>query len=100
MAYNVSLRRSMNMPGGNGSESASMTFNLSPPGSNAPNDAPAFRQYSASPGGTYSISSSTTTGNQTLTCPITRPDSSSLLLTRSTNTSSVANGLLTQAQLK
>jgi RHS repeat-associated protein len=99
MAYNVSLRSSMNMPGGNGSESASMNFNYPTSGSTVLTDAPAFTQYSDSPGGTYSISSSTNSGNQTLTYTVARPDSSTLSLTRSTNTSSVANGLVTQAQI-
>src|SRR5262245_36988595 len=74
MAYNVSLRRSMSMPGSSGTESASMNFNYPTSGSAVLSDAPAFSQYSDSPGGTYSISSSSNSGNQTLTYTVTRPD--------------------------
>src|SRR5262249_15755370 len=99
MAYNVSLRRSMSMPGSNGSESASMNFNYPTSGSTVLTDAPTFTQYTDSPGGSYSISNSSNSTNHTLTYTITRPDSSTLALTRSTDTTSTANGLTTYAQI-
>lgn len=99
MPYNVSLRRNMQMPGNNGSESASMNFNYPTSGSTVLTDAPAFTQYTDSPGGTYSISNSSNSSNHTLTYTITRPDSSTLALTRSTDTTSTANGLLTYVQI-
>jgi RHS repeat-associated protein len=99
MAYNVSLRRQMSLPNGNGIESASMNFNYPTSGSTVLTDAPTFTQYTDSPGGSYSISSSTNTGNQTLAYAISRPDLSAAIFTRSTNSSSVANGLMTQGQI-
>src|SRR5262249_35119699 len=50
--------------------------------------------------GTYSYSSTTDNIAQTKTFTITRPDSATVALTRSANPSSVANRLMTQAELK
>jgi hypothetical protein len=107
MIYNVSMRRQMSAstwpPGSppvisNGVESAAVSFNY--PTSGALTDAPAFTQRSknaiSSPTSVYSYSTSTDTVAQTLTFTITRPDSTTVLLTRSTNASSPANGRITQ----
>ncbi|MGH9761541.1 MAG: hypothetical protein ACREAC_11990, partial [Blastocatellia bacterium] len=77
-----------------GTVQASATFNYTS-GSN-----PTLTGWSESPGGSYSITSSTNTSAKTITFTITRPDSSTLNLTRSTDTTSVANGLMTQSEIK
>ncbi|HWX43284.1 MAG TPA: Ig-like domain-containing protein, partial [Blastocatellia bacterium] len=95
MAYKISLQRA------GGVESASATFNYPTSGSTQLTDAPTFTQRVESPNsGTYSYSSSTDNVAQTKTFTITRPDSATASLTRSTNPSLVANGLMTQAELK
>jgi hypothetical protein len=101
MAYKTSLQRQMAGAGPGGVESASATFNYPTSGSTQLTDAPAFTQRTESPNsGTYSYSSSTDNAAQTKTFTITRPDSATVALIRSTNTSLVANGLMTQAELK
>jgi RHS repeat-associated protein len=112
MIYNTSSRRQMSISFasdplgviGDGVESASVSFNYPTSGSTMIDDAPAFTQRTESgtgtPSGTHSYSTSTDAGAQTMTFTISRPDSSQLLLTRSTNGASVANGLLVQSEVK
>jgi hypothetical protein len=108
MAYNVSMRRQMsiNQSGviSDGFESSSVAFNYQQAGTPALTDAPGFTVRSESaanaPTANYSYANSTNSGAQTKTFTITRPDNSTLNLTRSTNTSSVENGLLTQSEIK
>lgn len=102
----LSGRRQMNTNWQNviqdGVESNNVSFNYPTPGPIT--DAPTFTQRTESatnaPTATYTYSSSTNSIAQTKTFTITRPDNSTLNLTRSTNTSSVANGLLTQSEVK
>jgi RHS repeat-associated protein len=106
MVYNVSARRQMTIDQNgvisDGVEGASVSFNYPTLGSTALTDAPAFTQRTeaVSGGSTGLTSYSTTPGFQTATYTIARPDSSTMILTRSTNASSVANGLLTQTEIK
>jgi YD repeat-containing protein len=101
MAYKISPQRQMAGAGPGGVESASATFNYPTSGSTQLTDAPAFTQRVESPNsGTYSYSSSTDNVGQTKTFTITRPDSSTAVLTRSTSNSSPGNGLMTQTELK
>ena len=83
-----------------GIESASLTYNYPASGATVLIDAPKFTQRTESPGGSYTYASTTDSGAQTKTFITTRPDSSTLSLTRSTNTSSAANGLLTSVEIK
>ena len=103
MAYNYSLRRQATYIGQQGLERAATSFNY-PAGASSMTDAPSFSQRtetgSSSPTSVYSYATSTDTGAQTMTFTVTRPDNSQLLLTRSTNSSSVANGLLVQDEIK
>jgi len=105
MIYNVSMRKNMtynSMTGaiGDGSQRSAVNFNY-PTTASSLTDAPAFtqRQETAtnSPTSTFTYSSSTGTGIKTFT--ITRPDSSQLLLTRSTSTGT-DEGLLIEAEIK
>ncbi|HXG95207.1 MAG TPA: hypothetical protein VNN73_22920, partial [Blastocatellia bacterium] len=108
MATSVSLRRQMTVSGSvisDGVESASVSFNY--PQSGTLTDAPAFTQRTENPGGTFSYSTSDDTVAQTRTITITLPDTtqqqptaSQVLLTRSTNASSIANGLMVQSEIK
>lgn len=106
MVYNVSARRQMSIDGSgvisDGVESVSTSFNYPTVGSTALTDAPAFTQRTetVSGGATGVYSYSTTPGFQTTTFNVARPDSSTLSLTRSTNTLSLSNGLLTQTEIK
>jgi len=108
MIYNASSRRQMTIDGNgvisDGVESASVAFNYPTSGSTALSDAPAFTQRTesatGSPTGTYGYSGTEDKVALTMTFTVTRPDSSTLNLTRSTNVSSVANGLLTQTEIK
>jgi RHS repeat-associated protein len=106
MVYNVSSRRQMTIDGNgvisDGVESASVAFNYPTSGSTSLTDAPAFTQRTETPTGGPSgvFNYLTTPGFQTTTYNVTRPDSSTLLLTRSTDGSSIANGLLTQTEIK
>ena len=105
----VSARRQMtstSWPPGNppsitdGVESAAVSFNY--PASGTLTDAPSFTQRTEtavnSPQSVYSYS--TSTGAQTLTFAIARPDSTTLEITRSTDGSSPANGKVTQSEIK
>jgi YD repeat-containing protein len=106
MIYNVSGRRQMSINGsgviGDGVESNSVNFNYQTGSTPALTNAPTFTQRIESatnaPTATYTYANSP--GFQTKTFTTTRPDYSTLNLTRSTNTSSVANGLLTQSEIK
>jgi RHS repeat-associated protein len=106
MIHTISTRRQMSVDGQgsitDGLESASTAFNY--PTSGSLSDVPAFTQRTEnavnSPTSTYTYSSSTDGVAQTKTFTITQPDSSQVLLTRSTNTSSAANGLLTKSEVK
>jgi RHS repeat-associated protein len=104
--YNVSHQRQMSINGsviGNGVESTHVSFNY-PTTDSSLNDAPAFTQRTESPGVTggsdavYTYSTSTGTNSNIFT--VTRPDSSTLTLTRSTDATSPANGLLIQSEIK
>ncbi|MEK6302569.1 MAG: RHS repeat-associated core domain-containing protein [Acidobacteriota bacterium] len=108
MVYNFSARRQMNINGSgvisDGLESANVTFNYPTSGSTQLTDAPAFTQRTetavSSPSAIFTYSMTTDAVAQTKTLIVTRPDSSQVLLTRSTNVSSLANGLLTQTEFK
>jgi RHS repeat-associated protein len=106
MIYDVSARRQMTIDGNgvisDGVESASVEFNYPTSGATVLTDAPAFTQRTESTSGAANsvFSYSTTPGFQTTTINVTRPDASTLHLTRSTNASSVANGLLVQSEVK
>jgi RHS repeat-associated protein len=85
-----------------GVESNNVSFNY--PTSGPITDAPGFTQRTETavnaPNATYSYSSATNGFTQTKTFTITQPDNSTINLTRSTNPSLVANGLLTQTETK
>ena len=114
MAYSYSVRRGMDLHynGGwppqpdptilDGVESANVTFNYPTTAGTVLTDAPAFSQRTEtavnSPQGVYNYS--TSTSSQTLTFTITRPDSTTVQLTRSTDVSSVANGRLVKSEIK
>jgi len=106
MVYNVSARRQMTIDGNgvisDGVESANVSFNYPTLGSTALTDCPAFTQRTetVSGGSTGVFSYSVSPGFQTITYNVTRPDSSVLVLTRSSNGASVENGLLTQTEIK
>ncbi|MEK6303861.1 MAG: RHS repeat-associated core domain-containing protein [Acidobacteriota bacterium] len=108
MIYNLSMRRSMTINGSgvisDGTETASEAFNYPTSGSTQLTDVPAFTQRTENatnaPQSVYTYSTSTNGVNQTKTFTITQPDSTTLELTRSTNAASVANGLLTQSEVK
>jgi YD repeat-containing protein len=108
MIYNISARRQMTVDGNgvisDGVDSASVSFNYPTLGSTVLTDAPAFTQRtetaSGSPSGTFTYSSTSDKVALTTTFIVTRPDSSTLNLTRSTDGSSIANGLLTQTEIK
>lgn len=111
MVSSVSVRRQMNLAVplnqdppfiNDGIESANISFNY--PTSGSLTDAPAFTQRTQaavnSPTSVYSYTTSTDTGAQAMTFTCTRPDSTQLLLTRSTNSSSPANCRLVQSETK
>lgn len=112
MVSSVSVRRQMGAsawpPGSppvitDGVESAAVTFTY--PSSGSLSDCPAFAQWTNtavnSPPSVFNFTTSTdVVAPQTLTFTITQPDSSALLLTRSTNTSIAANGRLVQSETK
>src|SRR6266404_2106150 len=108
MIYNLSARRQMTIDGSgiisDGVESASVSFNYPTVGSTALTDSPAFTQRTetatGSPSSTYTYSSTTDKVALTTTFTVGRPDSSTLNLTRSIDSSSIANGLLTQTEIK
>src|SRR5262249_5815874 len=112
MVYNVSKRRQMSVDqNGNisaGVESAHATFNY-PTTASSLTEAPAFTQRTESPGSANPFVYSTLTnsvGPNTFTCVITPPDAASnpsypvQYLTRSTDSTSVAKGLLVQSEIK
>ena len=111
MAYNYSLRRQATYTGidnqgqvfNNGFERAYTSFNY-PTGASSLTDAPSFTQRTesaiSSPTAVYNYTTSTDAVAQTKTFTISRPDDSQLLLTRSTNSASPANGLLVQTETK
>jgi RHS repeat-associated protein len=107
MAYNISMRRQMTINGSvisDGVESATVALNYQTGSTPALTDAPAFTQRTESatnaPTALYSYATTTNGGLQTMTFTVTRPDSSTQSLTRSTNASSIANGLLVQNEIK
>lgn len=108
MIYNVSLRKEMSLSFQgviqDGNERAAVNFNYPTSGSTLQTGVPAFTQRTESavnaPTATYTYSSSINTLAQTKTFTTTRPDSSTVNLTRSTNASSIANGLLTKSEIK
>lgn len=107
MIYNVSGRRSMTISGsaiGDGTESASVAFNYPTSGSTQLTDVPTFTQRTENatnaPQSVYSYSSSINSLLQTKTYTVTQPDTTTVSLTRSTNPSSVANGLIVQSEKK
>jgi RHS repeat-associated protein len=104
MIYNLSLRKDMtyNSQTGaisDGTERAAISFNY-PVSASSLTDAPAFSQRTETainaPTAIYTYSSSTGSGTKTFT--ITRPDSSQMLLTRSTTGAN--NGLMTESEIK
>lgn len=108
MITNVSLRRRMTYDSGigaisDGAESAYVSFNYPAAGASL-TDAPAFTQRTQFPaatsGGTAVYSYSTSSGSGTKSFIITRPDSSTLTLTRSDNSGAVNFGLVTQIEIK
>jgi RHS repeat-associated protein len=102
MVNNISVRKNMFISSAitDGTEAASASFNYPSSGSTTLSDAPAFTQYTDSPGGTYTYSNSEDTLNKTKTFKTVRPDSSELWLTRSTDSSATANGLMTESLIK
>ena len=108
MIHNVSVRRSMTINGSgvisDGTETASVALNYPTSGPTQLTDVPAFTQRTENatnaPQSIYTYSISTNGVNQTKTFTITQPDSTTVELTRSTNAASVANGLLTQSEVK
>jgi len=108
MIYNVSNRRQMTIDGNgvisDGVESASVALNYPTSGSTVLSGAPAFTQRTESgtnsPTSVYTYSSTEDIVALTKTFTVTRPDSSTLNLTRSTNAASAANGLLVQSEIK
>jgi RHS repeat-associated protein len=113
MIYNVSMRRQMtssSWPPGNpptitdGVERASVAFNYPTSSQTALTDAPVFSQRTESavnsPTAVYSYSTSADTIAQTMTFTITKPDTTTVNLTRSTNSASVTNGLVVQSEAK
>jgi RHS repeat-associated protein len=109
MIYNASMRRQMSIDTNgvisDGVESAKTEFNYPTAGSTTLTDAPAFTQRTETPGGTtgsstYTYSTSDDTVAQTRTFTITRPDSTTLLLTRSTNSATPAGGRLVKTEIK
>ncbi|HXG94412.1 MAG TPA: hypothetical protein VNN73_18855, partial [Blastocatellia bacterium] len=108
MIYNVSLRKGMtyNETDGtitDGTEKAYVSFNY-PTTASSLTDAPAFSQWTQFPaatlGGTATWSFTTTSGTGTKAFTITRPDSSTLTLTRSDTAGAVDFGLMTQSEVK
>ncbi|MEK6299507.1 MAG: RHS repeat-associated core domain-containing protein [Acidobacteriota bacterium] len=108
MITTTSLRRAMTYNSGtgaisDGTEKAYVTFNY-PTTASSLTDAPSFSQWTQSPaatsGGTATTSFALNPGfGSTKSYSITNPDSSTMILTRSTATGT-ANGLLTQTECK
>lgn len=110
MVYNYSVRRQMSLGTWppdtilDGVESSNVSLDYPTSAGTVLTDAPAFSQRTEtavnSPTSVYNYSSSTDSGAQTMTFTITRPDATTVQLTRSTNTSSIANGRLVRSELK
>jgi RHS repeat-associated protein len=107
MITTVSLRRAMSLNLGviqDGTQKANVAYNYPTSGSTQLTDAPTFTERTESaenaPTSTFTYSSSTDGTAQTKTFTITQPNSSTVNLTRSTNSSSVANNLLTKTEIK
>jgi RHS repeat-associated protein len=102
MILGYSLRRQMPYSGGDGIESANVSFNY--PTSGTLSAPPAFTQRTEtatnSPTSVYTYSTTIDTVAQTKTFTISRPDSSTVSLARSTNNASPSNGLLVQSEIK
>jgi hypothetical protein len=106
MVYNCSMRRAMSINGSvitDGTESAAVNLNY-PTTASSLTDAPAFTQRVetavSGPTATYTYSTSTDGVAQTMAFSVTQPDSTTLLLTRSTNSAIPANGRLVQSEIK
>jgi RHS repeat-associated protein len=111
-AYNVSMRRTMTYDSGTGAitdgvENAQVNFNY-PVSPASLTDKPSFSQRTETPGATgggsavynYSGPSDNLIEPQSRTYTVTRPDSSQLLLTRSTNAASIENGRMVHSEVK
>ncbi len=104
MVYSYSMRREMDSESDDGLESATVSFDYPTTASSLTN-APAFTERTESavdsPTSEYSYSVNVSGGDPpTKTFIITRPDTTKLELTRSTDSSSVANGLLVKTEIK
>ncbi|HYP26433.1 MAG TPA: RHS repeat-associated core domain-containing protein [Blastocatellia bacterium] len=103
MVHTYSMRRQMTTTS-DGVDSATVAFNYPTSGGTALTDAPAFTQRTesavSSPTSTFTYSTGTDSVAQTKTFTITRPDSTAILLTRSTDASSLAKGRLVQTEVK
>jgi YD repeat-containing protein len=109
MVYNISARRQMTSSGTpptitDGVESAAVALNYPTLGSTVVTDVRAFTQRTETavnaPSATYTYATTTDGVAQTQTYTITRPDTTTLALTRSTNTGIAANGRLVQSEIK
>ena len=106
MIHTVSMRKEMSIDQygviSDGTENGYVSFNY-PTTASSLTDAPAFTQWTEYPaatsGGTAVTSFSSSSGSGTKTFTITRPDSSTVTLTRS-DTTGVDFGLLTQIEVK
>ena len=106
MVYNVSTRKEMSIDQygviSDGTEKGYVSFNY-PTTASSLTDTPAFTQWTEYPaatsGGTAVSSFSSSSGSGTKSFTITRPDSSTVTLTRS-DTAGVDFGLLTQMEVK
>jgi RHS repeat-associated protein len=108
MITTTSLRKDMSYNSGtgaitDGTEKAYCSFNY-PTTASSLTDAPSFSQWTQYPaatsGGTATYSFTSGAGFNTKTYTITNPDSSTVILTRSTAGGTTANGLLTQTEVK
>ncbi|HJQ26725.1 MAG TPA: hypothetical protein VKA60_22605, partial [Blastocatellia bacterium] len=108
MISKVSLRKQMSYDSNtgvisDGTEKAYVSFNY-PASASSLTDAPSFSQWTQSPaattGGTATWSFTSSSGSGTKAFTLTNPDSSTLTLTRSDNTSAADYGLLTQSEVK
>lgn len=111
MIYSYSVRKDMQFSGSptptiqDGTESANVTFNYPTASTPAITGPPRFTQRTEtalnSPAGTFTYATNTDDAiNQTRTFVITRPDSSTLLLTRSIDGTIAAGGLLVQSETR
>jgi RHS repeat-associated protein len=107
MVSTVSMRKGMTYNSGtgaisDGTEKAYVTFNY-PTSASSLTDAPSFSQWTQFPaattGGTATTSFTSSSGSGVLNYTITNPDSSTIILSRST-VSGTDNGLVTQTEIK